>query len=81
MSNNDKTIRAPGADRNRLARAMDDRVFQEKFPREAKDAAGLDEPHVVAIYDFGEIDGRLYVPQDRAHRHVSSDRARSSARH
>jgi hypothetical protein len=55
-------------------------VFQERFRREAKDAAGLDEPHVVAIYDFGEIDGRLYVPQDRAHRHVSSDRARSIAR-
>ena len=22
----------------------------------------------MAIYDFGEIDGRLYVPRDRAHR-------------
>jgi protein kinase-like protein len=39
----------------------DDPVFQERFRREARAAAGLDEPHVVPIYDFGEIEGRLYV--------------------
>jgi serine/threonine protein kinase len=39
----------------------DDPVFQERFRREAHAAAGLDEPHVVPIHDFGEIDGRLYV--------------------
>jgi serine/threonine protein kinase len=39
----------------------DDQVFQERFRREARAAAGLDEPHVVPIYDFGEINGRLYV--------------------
>ena len=39
----------------------DDQVFQERFRREARAAAGLDEPHVVPIHDFGEIDGRLYV--------------------
>jgi len=39
----------------------DDAVFQERFRWEARSAAGLDEPHVVPIYDFGEIDGRLYV--------------------
>ena len=39
----------------------DDEVFQQRFRREARSAAGLDEPHVVPIYDFGEIDGRLYV--------------------
>lgn len=38
-----------------------DRVFQERFRREAKAAAGLDAPHVVPIHDFGEIEGRLYV--------------------
>jgi serine/threonine-protein kinase len=39
----------------------DDATFQERFRREAKAAAALDEPHVVPIHDFGEIDGRLYV--------------------
>jgi serine/threonine protein kinase len=38
-----------------------DKVFQERFRREARAAAGLDEPHVVPFHDFGEIDGRLYV--------------------
>ncbi len=39
----------------------DDNLFQQRFRREAKAAAGLDEPHVVPIFDFGEIEGRLYV--------------------
>jgi serine/threonine protein kinase len=43
------------------ANFADDRVFQERFRREAKAAAGLDEPHIIPIFDFGEIDGRLYV--------------------
>src|SRR6478609_7388953 len=43
------------------ANFVDDKVFQERFRREARSAAGLDEPHVVPIFDFGEIEGRLYV--------------------
>ena len=43
------------------AQFINDEVFQERFRREARSAAGLDEPHVVPIHDFGEIDGRLYV--------------------
>jgi serine/threonine-protein kinase len=39
----------------------DDKQYQVRFRREAQAAAGLDEPHVVPIHDFGEIDGRLYV--------------------
>jgi serine/threonine-protein kinase len=38
-----------------------DTQFQMRFRREAQVAAALDEPHVVPIHDFGEIDGRLYV--------------------
>jgi protein kinase-like protein len=38
-----------------------DAEFQQRFRREAHAVAGLNEPHVVPIHDFGEIDGRLYV--------------------
>jgi serine/threonine protein kinase len=38
-----------------------DHVFQERFRREARAAAGLDDPHVVPIHDSGEIDGQLFV--------------------
>jgi serine/threonine protein kinase len=43
------------------ANFADDEVYQERFRREAHAAAGLNEPHVIPIYDFGEIEGRLYV--------------------
>lgn len=43
------------------AQFADDEVFQERFRREARSAAALNEPHVVPVYEFGEIDGRLFV--------------------
>ncbi|OBK52182.1 protein kinase [Mycobacterium sp. 1081908.1] len=39
----------------------EDDQFQERFRREARIAASLNDPHVVPIHGFGEIDGRLYV--------------------
>jgi serine/threonine protein kinase len=39
----------------------DDREFEHRFRREARTAAGLNDPHIVPIHSFGEIDGRLYV--------------------
>jgi hypothetical protein len=38
-----------------------DPVFEERFRHEAFAAAGLNNPHVVPIHNFGEIEGRLYV--------------------
>ena len=38
-----------------------DEVFQARFRRESQAAAGINEPHVVPIHGFGEIDGRLYL--------------------
>ena len=39
----------------------DDSTFQQRFRHESQAAAGLNEPHVVSIHGFGEIDGRLYL--------------------
>ncbi|MET0473497.1 MAG: LpqN/LpqT family lipoprotein [Mycobacterium sp.] len=38
-----------------------DPAFQERFRREARIASSLNEPHVIPIHHFGEINGRLYV--------------------
>lgn len=38
-----------------------DNTFRERFQREARSAASLSEPHIVPIYDFGEIAGSMYV--------------------
>src|SRR5258708_21924617 len=39
----------------------DDPVFRKRLQREAHSAGRLQEPHVVPIHDYGEIDGVLYV--------------------
>ncbi|WP_123026750.1 serine/threonine protein kinase StpK7 [Mycolicibacterium stellerae] len=38
-----------------------DAVFQQRFRRESQAAAGINEPHVVPIHGFGEIDEKLYL--------------------
>jgi serine/threonine protein kinase len=38
-----------------------DGAFQERFRQESHAAAGVNDPHVVPIHGYGEIDGRLYL--------------------
>src|SRR5260370_4655247 len=38
-----------------------DAVFRKRLQREAHSAGRLQEPHVVPIHDYGEIDGVLFV--------------------
>jgi serine/threonine protein kinase len=35
--------------------------FEQRFRREARIAASLNDPHIVPIHRYGEIDGQLYV--------------------
>ncbi len=39
----------------------DDAVFRESFKAEAKHMARLNHPNLIGIYDFGDIDGMLYI--------------------
>jgi len=57
----DTTIDRVVAIKMLLPRYAEDPDYEKRFRREARAAARLDDPHVVPIYDVGEIDGRLYV--------------------
>jgi serine/threonine protein kinase len=43
------------------AHLSEDEEFQRRFRREAHAAASLNDPHIIPIHHYGEIDGRLYV--------------------
>ena len=38
-----------------------DEAYRERFIRESRILASLDDPHIVPIFDAGEADGRLYI--------------------
>nr|WP_235916467.1 serine/threonine-protein kinase [Spelaeibacter cavernicola] len=55
-----------GKDRTVALKLLSDRLaknptYQERFRRESHAAARLQEPHVIPIHDWGEIDGTLYI--------------------
>ncbi|MFG1929252.1 serine/threonine-protein kinase [Mycobacterium sp. NPDC048908] len=57
----DTTIDRVVAIKMLLPHYAEDSDFDKRFRREARAAARLDDPHVVPIYDVGEVDGRLFV--------------------
>jgi serine/threonine-protein kinase len=44
-----------------LAELAGDEAYRARFRRESDTAARLQNPHVIPIHDFGEIDGRLFI--------------------
>jgi YVTN family beta-propeller protein len=54
-----------------------DERFRARFLRESEIAASLDHPHVIPIYDAGEVDGLLYL----AMRYVEGDDLRAVLDH
>jgi serine/threonine protein kinase len=57
----------------------DDREFRERFRREGKHVAALEHPNIVAIYDFGEADGRLFLAMRLVRGVTLADRQRAGA--
>src|SRR5213075_1220434 len=45
-------------------RHANDEQFVERFRREAKNAASLSHPNIVAIYDRGEAEGTYYIAME-----------------
>jgi len=45
----------------------EDATFQTSFESEAKSMAKLNHPNLIGIYDFGQIDGMLYIVMEMVH--------------
>jgi serine/threonine-protein kinase len=44
-----------------LGEFAEDREFRARFVQESRAAAALDHPHILPVFDAGEVDGTLYI--------------------
>jgi serine/threonine-protein kinase len=44
-----------------------DPLFRKMFVREARISARLHHPNIVSVFDFGEVDGAVYLAMERVH--------------
>ncbi|OBI23798.1 serine/threonine-protein kinase PknH/PknJ [Mycobacterium sp. E2238] len=55
-----------------------DDVFRRRMQREARTAGRLQEPHIVPIHDFGELDGQVFIDMRLIEgRHVGTELSRT----
>ena len=63
-----------------LERFLGDATFVERFRREAKAAAGLNQGNLVSIYDWGELDGAYYIVMEYVEGETLKDHIRRQGR-
>jgi beta-lactam-binding protein with PASTA domain/predicted Ser/Thr protein kinase len=63
-----------------LQRFLDDPNFVERFRREAKAAAGLNQANLVSIYDWGEVDGTYFIVMEYVEGETLKDLVRRQGR-
>ncbi len=63
-----------------LQRFLGDATFVERFRREAKAAAGLNQGNLVSIYDWGELDGTYYIVMEYVEGETLKDYIRRQGR-
>ena len=57
-----------------------DQAFVDRFRREARAAAGLSHPNVVAVYDWGAVDGVYYMVMEYVRGRATSELLNASGR-